>query len=229
MSVPRTTAEYLAERYGESEQLTFGLAGRSEAKLNKVLDELCEEHGEAVRDRFTVIVADVSDWGSVERMCSKACVVISTVGPFVRFGEPVIAGCCKYGVDYVDITGEIQWVKRMMNKYEDDAVRSHARIVSFGGVCSFPVDSTAWKAVEALKEMDVDPSSEQITLESFCALGASTPSGATLQSTFDALDSVSKISMDDTDYLLSPTHPPGPKQPARRSFPRWDPHLASCS
>ena len=67
-------------------------------------------------------------------------VVISTVGPYALYGEPMIRACVSSGTDYCDLTGEVQWIAAMLEKYEDQAKQSGARIVHCCGFDSIPSD-----------------------------------------------------------------------------------------
>ena len=73
-------------------------------------------------------------------MVDKAQVVVSTVGPYDLFGEPLVKVCAETGTDYCDLTGEVQWIRRMISKYEDTAASSGARIVHCCGFDSVPFD-----------------------------------------------------------------------------------------
>jgi short subunit dehydrogenase-like uncharacterized protein len=88
--------------------------------------------------------ADVQDEKSIYQMCASTKCVLTCVGPYEDFGEPVFKACASLGVDYVDITGEGAWVQRMRDKYQDVAVRSGAILVPLAGNDSVPSDLSAW-------------------------------------------------------------------------------------
>ena len=73
------------------------------------------------------------DYESIEDIVKQTNVVLSTVGPFARYGENLVAACAKNGTDYCDITGETHWVRRMTDKYNRDAVMSGAMLVPMCG------------------------------------------------------------------------------------------------
>src|SRR6478735_4137039 len=124
------TAEYLAQHAGDG--LRWALAGRNRAKL------------EALSERLGIDVpllhADVGDEASLRTVAESARVVITTVGPYVAYGEPLVAACAAAGTDYVDLTGEPEFVDRMYCRYHDEATRSGARIVHACGFDSIPHD-----------------------------------------------------------------------------------------
>jgi short subunit dehydrogenase-like uncharacterized protein len=101
--------------------------------------------------------------------------VITTVGPYMRYGEPLVAACAKAGTDYVDLTGEPEFVDRMWLAHHDRAVASGARLVHSCGFDSIPYDLGAQFTVEQL------PEGVPIALEGFISASL-TPSGGTYQS-----------------------------------------------
>ena len=92
------------------------------------------------RPEFALIVADATDAPSLAAMCAQARVVVSTVGPYALFGEPLVKACAELGADYCDVTGEVQWIRRMLDRYEPAAERTGARIVHCCGFDSSPSD-----------------------------------------------------------------------------------------
>ena len=77
-------------------------------------------------------------------MCARARVVVSTVGPYALYGEPLVKLCAQTGTDYCDLTGEVQWIRRMIERYEPAARASGARIVHCCGFDSIPSDLGVW-------------------------------------------------------------------------------------
>jgi short subunit dehydrogenase-like uncharacterized protein len=133
--VGRLLADYLLRTYGVGQDLTWAIAGRSESRLESLRKEL----GTAADD-LPVIVADASDENALKAMCDQTGVVISTVGPYALFGEPLIKVCAETGTDYCDLTGEVQWLREMIHKYQATAESSGARIVNCCGFDSIPSD-----------------------------------------------------------------------------------------
>jgi short subunit dehydrogenase-like uncharacterized protein len=85
-------------------------------------------------------VADAADEDSLRQLCAGARVVVSTVGPYALYGEPLVKVCAETGTDYCDLTGEVQWIRRMIRSYEPRAKKSGARIVHCCGFDSIPSD-----------------------------------------------------------------------------------------
>ncbi|WP_131742596.1 saccharopine dehydrogenase family protein [Actinomadura roseirufa] len=142
------TAEYLAEHADAGTR--WALAGRNQAKLAAVRDRL-SALDPACAD-LPLLHADTADTASIEEIARSARVVITTVGPYVRYGEPLVAACARAGTDYVDLSGEPAFVDRMYLKYHEDAVRSGARIVHACGFDSIPHDLGAYFTVKQLPE-----------------------------------------------------------------------------
>src|SRR5450631_277035 len=101
----RQVAGYLAERAAETD-LRWAPAARDAEKVKRTL-------GEAGVSASETIVADVSDPGSLAAMASRARVVLNLVGPYTLYGRPVIEACVSHGAHYVDLTGEMPFVRRM--------------------------------------------------------------------------------------------------------------------
>jgi short subunit dehydrogenase-like uncharacterized protein len=159
------TAQYLA-RHAPPET-RFALAGRNRQKLESVQRDLGRE--------LPLVNADIGDADSMREMAESAKVVITTVGPYINYGEPVVAACAAAGTDYVDLTGEPEFVDRMWLKYHEQAEQSGARLVHSCGFDSIPYDLGAQFTVNQL------PENAPIKLEGFVRVGG-TFSGGTYQS-----------------------------------------------
>ena len=133
--VGQITARYLLQEIGVSGSVKWAIAGRSETKLTELKTSL----GTTAADLPT-IVADSSDGKSLDQLCQQTRVVISTVGPYALYGEPLIKACVENGNDYCDLTGEAYWIKQMIDKYQDKAKETGARIVNCCGFDSIPSD-----------------------------------------------------------------------------------------
>src|SRR5690606_7803971 len=96
--------------------------------------------------------ADTGDAASIEEVANSARVIITTVGPYVKYGEPLVAACARAGTDYVDLTGEPTFVDRMYVKYHAEAERSGARIVHACGFDSGPHYRGVYYAVKQRRE-----------------------------------------------------------------------------
>ncbi|MEO0361767.1 MAG: saccharopine dehydrogenase NADP-binding domain-containing protein, partial [Pseudomonadota bacterium] len=138
----RLVAEYLnAAHPGRA----WAMAGRSEAKLEAVRDEM------GLPSDTPLVVADADDPASIERMVGAARVVLTTVGPYQAYGEPLVAACAAAGTDYVDLCGEPPFMWRMIEAHEAAAKANGARIVFSCGFDSVPFDLGVWRLQEEAK------------------------------------------------------------------------------
>src|SRR4051812_13013445 len=136
----RLTAAYLAAHLPA--EARWALAGRDLDRLG------------AVRDRLGVDVpllrADVTDPDSLRDLATAARVVLTTVGPYINYGEPLVAACAGAGTDYVDLTGEPEFVDLMYLKHHARATETGARIVHACGFDSIPHDLGVYFTVREL-------------------------------------------------------------------------------
>jgi short subunit dehydrogenase-like uncharacterized protein len=138
-------ADYLHTTYGTSQSLKWAIAGRTEEKLQKVCSDLNAPE-------LPVVLADADKPDTLRRMCEKSKVVISTVGPYQKHGEPLIQACTAVGTDYVDLCGEVAWMAEMIHKYQSAAQDSGARMVFSCGYDSLPFDMGVYK----LQQLSMD-------------------------------------------------------------------------
>lgn len=139
----KLAALYIVEKYASS-GLRWAIAGRSAAKLEQVKKEL--------KDLPEIIVADTGDEAALKACVSQTKVLLTTAGPYARFGTPVVQACVEAGTDYCDITGETQWIQDMIGLYDDKARSSGARIVHMCGHDSVPWDLMTLMLAKKLKE-----------------------------------------------------------------------------
>lgn len=143
------TARYVAEHGPEG--LRWALVGRNQAKLEAVRSELEALLGVGV-PAPDLVVADAADSAALAAVAESAKVVVTTVGPYALYGEPLVAACAAAGTDYVDLTGEPEFVDRMWLGYHERAKRSGARLVHCCGFDSIPHDLGAYFTVKQLPE-----------------------------------------------------------------------------
>lgn len=129
----RLVAEYLVEKHPD---VSLALAGRSESKLAAVNAALGKD--------LPLLLGDAQDQPSLEAIAKQTKVVISTVGPYWIHGEKLAAACAKLGTHYCDLTGEVPFVRTIIDKYHDEARASGARLVPSAGFDSIPSDLGVW-------------------------------------------------------------------------------------
>lgn len=132
--VGQILCDYLVNEYTEA-NLTWAMAARSESKLTELKTKLGEK-----ASLIPSLLADSADESSLQMLCSKASVIISTVGPYALYGELLVKACAETGTDYCDLTGEAPWIRLMIGRYGETAQRTGARIVNSCGFDSIPSD-----------------------------------------------------------------------------------------
>src|SRR3954451_12016570 len=136
----RRVAAYLAERAVET-GARWAAAARDMAKLERLL-------GEAGVTAPETIVADLENPDSLAAMACRAKVVLNLVGPYTLYGRPVIEACVAAGAHYVDLTGEIPFVRRVIDEFEAAAVAAGVKVVQVCGFESMPADLAVQRAAE---------------------------------------------------------------------------------
>ncbi len=134
----RLVAQYLSERYATAGEIRWAVAGRDAGKLGRVLSDI------GVSAEVPVLVADSDDSDALDSLALRARVVLTTVGPYARHGSKLVESCVKHGTDYCDLAGEVQWMRRMIDRHQRDAEASGARIVHASGFDSIPSDLGVW-------------------------------------------------------------------------------------
>lgn len=130
--VGQIICQYLSE-YREEPAIRWAIAGRSESKLKALRDTLPGTQPD-------ILVADAEDEAALRKLCESTSVIASTVGPYALYGETLLRVCAESGCDYCDLTGEVQWIRRMVDRYQATAEASGARIVNCCGFDSIPSD-----------------------------------------------------------------------------------------
>jgi short subunit dehydrogenase-like uncharacterized protein len=142
------TATYLAENAPPG--LRWALVGRNRAKLEAVRRRFAEAAPEAPVPEL--LEADAADAAALAAVAGSTRVVITTVGPYILHGGPLVAACAAAGTDYVDLTGEPEFVDRTWIENHAEAERSGARLVHCCGFDSIPHDLGALFTVQQLPE-----------------------------------------------------------------------------
>jgi short subunit dehydrogenase-like uncharacterized protein len=129
----RLVAEYYLKQYGLDSDLKWAMAGRSQTKLELIRTELGD-------NKIPLIVADSHDEASLTAMVKRAKVICTTVGPYAKYGNELVAACVENGTDYCDLAGETPWIRRMVDQHHQAAQVSGSRIVHCCGFDSIPSD-----------------------------------------------------------------------------------------
>lgn len=178
--VGQILCRYMVERHGTDGELDWAIAGRNPDKL----DSVAADTGADVER----IVCDAGDAAAIADMVASTHGVISTVGPYALYGSKLVAAVAEAGVDYVDLTGEPQWMQRMIDRYHARAAETGARVVHACGFDSVPSDLGVW-FVQRESMRDVGEPCVSIRMGVKAASGGF--SGGTVASMMNMLDELS--------------------------------------
>lgn len=155
--VGQLVSEYLAKKInvvGSSgdarlDQLEWAIAGRSLNKLQEIKENIIKINPNA--SSVGILLGDSSDQSSVDRVIQQGKVIIAVAGPYIRYSVPVVDACIRYGAHYVDITGEAQYVKLIIERYHEAAKAKGLHIVSGCGFDSIPSDLGTFLVADFIK------------------------------------------------------------------------------
>ena len=142
----RLVADYLVRNYlGGESGLRLALAGRNKEKLEDVANEVGAL-------QLPILIGDSFDADSLDAIASKTEVLITTVGPYSKYGAEIVAACVRNGTDYCDLTGEPHFVRAMIDAHHEEAKKTGARIVNCCGYDSIPSDLGTLMVQEAFRQ-----------------------------------------------------------------------------
>lgn len=127
-------AEYMATRAAEETGLRWALAGRNADKIAAVVAE------SGLPADVPVIAADSADQDAMNALAARTKVILTSVGPYQMYGSQLVQACASNGTDYVDLCGEPNWMREMIDQHQAAAQASGARIVFSCGFDSIPSD-----------------------------------------------------------------------------------------
>ncbi len=129
----RLVVEYLFKQYGTSGNLKWAMAGRNQEKLENVRASIADTS-------VPIVVSDSSDEASIKQMVLRTKVICTTVGPYAIYGSKLVAACVENKAHYCDLAGEVQWMRQMIDKYQEAAQANGVKIVHSCGFDSIPSD-----------------------------------------------------------------------------------------
>lgn len=218
----KLVAEYLCKTYGVAGELKWALAGRNQAKLEAVRTDLLGPGETSV----ALIVVESLDQAAMNAMAARTAVVCTTVGPYALYGTPLVAACVAHGTHYCDLTGEVQWMHRVINEYQTPAEASGARIVHTCGFDSIPSDLGAFYVQEQMHARH-GVYAQQVKYRVVKAEGGM--SGGTVASMMNMMEevkadpSIGEIIND--PYALDPVNMPRGPDGADQVAPLYDAHF----
>lgn len=179
--VGKLTAEYLARSAPDKR---IALAGRSPDRLRAVRDTLSE-----TARSWPVLNADAASPSTLNEMAARTQVVITTVGPYTRYGLPLVAACAAAGTDYADLTGEAMFVRDSIDQFHKQAADTGARIVHACGFDSVPSDLSVYALYRAARD---DGAGELADTDLVVRSFSGGVSGGTVASMLEVLDTASR-------------------------------------
>ena len=141
----RLVSEYIYSKYGNN-GINWAMGGRNLEKLKKVREQVADED-------VPIIVADSFDKSSIISMVSRTKVICSTVGPYSLYGSILVGSCVEKNTHYCDITGEVQWIRKMIDKYHEKGKLKNIKIVHSCGFDSIPSDMGVYFIQKELKKI----------------------------------------------------------------------------
>ncbi len=179
--VGKLTAEYLAKAAGDAR---IALAGRSTERLRGIRDSL----GESARS-WQLVTADAASPSTLNEMAARTQVVVTTVGPYTKYGLPLVEACATAGTDYADLTGEPQFIRDSIDSCHKLAADSGARIVHSCGFDSVPSDLSVYALYRAARD---DAAGELLATDFVVRSFSGGVSGGTVASMLEVLDAASR-------------------------------------
>lgn len=180
----RLVAEHLLSTYGANGTVHWAIGGRNQEKLETVRESLGKQ-----AKNIDIVIADSHDQKSLAALAKRTRVVATTVGPYSRYGNELIAACARHGTHYCDLAGEVPWIRRMIDAHNGTAKRSGAIIVNCCGFDSIPSDIGVWFMQREAQERFGQP----LQRIHFCLRSASGGmSGGTAASMFDVAEQARK-------------------------------------
>ncbi|OZV84474.1 saccharopine dehydrogenase [Micromonospora echinospora] len=192
------TAAYLARTAPAG--LRWALAGRNPEKLAGVRDRLAAV--DPALAGLPLLTADVTDPESLRAVAESSRVVATTVGPYLRYGEPLVAACARAGTDYVDITGEPEFVDLTYLRHHAEAERTGARLVHTCGFDSIPYDLGVWFTLKHL------PTDGPVAVDGFVRAGGRFSAG-TYHSALTAFERSAQMSRTARERRAAEPRPEG--------------------
>ncbi len=129
----KLVAGYIFSKYGTNGDLKWAMAGRNLAKLELVRSKVADK-------TVPIVVADSNDDEGLKEMVKRAKVICTTVGPYAKYGSKLVSVCIENQTHYCDLAGEVQWIRRMIDKHHESAVANQTKIVNCCGFDSIPSD-----------------------------------------------------------------------------------------
>ncbi len=173
----RLVCEYLQQQYGNHESISWAMAGRNEAKLKDIRSQVAD-------DNTPLILADSHDMTSLQKMVRQTKVVLTTVGPYGKYGSLLVDACVENGTHYCDLAGEVLFMRDTIDKHHQAAINNKTKIVHTCGFDSIPSDMGVYFIQKEALERTGSPASQ---IKMFVKVMKGEMSGGTYASLNDTL------------------------------------------
>eukprot|EP01104_Vermistella_antarctica_P007896 TRINITY_DN1955_c0_g1_i1.p1 TRINITY_DN1955_c0_g1~~TRINITY_DN1955_c0_g1_i1.p1 ORF type:complete len:458 (-),score=95.43 TRINITY_DN1955_c0_g1_i1:68-1417(-) len=199
-------AEYFFEQHANNNKVKFAFAGRTRSKLEQLVEKLNAKFGGPKKD-IPLVIASSDNKDQLNELANSTRVVLTTVGPYALYGEPLVEACVTNKTHYCDLTGESAWVRSMIDKYHDQACRNGVKLVFSSGFDSIPSDLGSLMVVDHIKKT----MNEQCrSVEAFFIADAGA-SGGTLASVMNMTNAAFALARN--PFLLNPGAKPSATTP----------------
>jgi short subunit dehydrogenase-like uncharacterized protein len=212
--VGRQTVQYFARKTNPDE-VRWAIAGRNRQKLESLRSQ--------IGINVNILVADSQDIEAIDALVSRTRVLLNTAGPFALYGPAIVDACVRWRTHYVDITGEIAWVRDLIDRYQEKTTAEGTRVIPCCGFDSIPSDLGTYLIVRYLQQEFGVPC--QRVKAYFQAFGGF--NGGTLASAFNLYDS-GQIDRVRDPFILDPLREHSPEETERQrdpDFPQYDPDI----
>lgn len=216
----RLVSEYLTQQY-TPDAVSLALGGRSADRLDSLESELVAQREEW--DDIPTVIGDATEPESLREVARRTHVICTTVGPYTKYGTPLVEACIWAGTEYCDLTGEINWIREVVDRFHDAAVDADTRIVHSCGFDSVPADiGTLLVQSFAAEEFDAHCELVRIYLEEASG-GVSGGTLASFGELFDAAsdDPITRRTLRNP-YSLAPPGERDGVDPGEQRWPRND-------
>ncbi|GBF98360.1 saccharopine dehydrogenase [Raphidocelis subcapitata] len=219
----RLVCEHIARDY--QGKVRWAMAGRDAAKLEEIKKNLVAINPAV--EAVPVIVADAFDSPALSSMAQSTSVIINVAGPYAKYGDKVVKAAVDEGTHYCDITGELNWVKRIIARHHEEAEAKGVKVVNCCGYDSVPFDIGTLVVVDHIRNKLGKGTSQVYGLVEDARGGVS---GGTIASALNMMAAEDpadvRASTGDKYYLVPPEAGRGSDRPSGM-LPSWNPHTSA--
>ncbi|GAB4819277.1 hypothetical protein N2152v2_006323 [Parachlorella kessleri] len=216
----RLVCEHVARDY--KGQVKWAMAGRNKQRLEEIRQELSKTYGEDLKD-VPILLGDINDQPSIDAIAKDTHVIVSTAGPFMRLGKPIVDAAVRQGTHYCDITGETNYVMDLIKTYDEQAKAKNVRIVPCCGYDSIPSDLGAFFVADYIKK---ELGKQTAKVVNVILSGKGGVSGGTVASGMELVEAAKRPGVPQDTGVYSHVPPAAPKGDDKEVWgPAYEPTL----